>query len=49
MRFVVNIAAAVAPVGHTKSPKSGFPDTFTPDAKPAAQNPCGAVTELFFT
>jgi len=42
--FVVNMAAATAPVGQTSSPKSRLPDTFTPEANPAARNPRGAVT-----
>jgi hypothetical protein len=44
--FVVNTAAAFAPVGHTINPKSFLPDTFIPQATPAAKNPFAAVMLL---
>jgi hypothetical protein len=45
--FVVNAAAAVAPVGQTISPKSGLPDCFIPQLTPVAKKPFGAVIVLF--
>jgi hypothetical protein len=45
--FVVNAAAAVAPLGHTISPKSGLPDSFIPQLTPPAKNPFGAVIVSF--
>jgi hypothetical protein len=45
--FVVKTAAAVAPLGHTISPKSGLPDSFIPQPNPPAQNPFGAVIVSF--
>jgi hypothetical protein len=45
--LVVKTAAALAPVGHTISPKSRLPLFLTPPAAPAAKKPFGAVIVLF--
>jgi hypothetical protein len=45
--LVVNTAAAVAPAGHTISPRSNLPDFLIPQLTPAAKNPFGAVRVLF--
>jgi hypothetical protein len=45
--LVVKTAAAFAPVGQASSAKSDLPDFLTPQCKPAAKKPLGAVIVLF--